>query len=308
MSVDVLSEILATLELSSQLYFRAELTAPFSVSVPEEKGVIRFHVVAEGSCTASLRGAAPRLLNTGDLILVPHGAAHVLSDAPGRTPTPLPAVLAGSGFDGAGPLLYGGGGEKTLLVCGHFAFDGMAMHPVLATLPRMMHVHAREAQGYAWMGQLLTHIEHEIRGGRAGHREVAHRLSEILLIEVLRGYAEQGDDAALSAIADPQLGRALRSIHTDPAAAWTVNDLARIAGQSRTVFAERFRARMGLSPMRYLSNWRMQKARGLLARGQESVAEVARCVGYASESAFSRSFREHFGAAPGVYRRSRDAA
>ena len=306
--MDVLSEVLATLELSSQLYFRADLRAPFSIAVPEETGVIRFHVVAEGSCVVALPGDAPRLLHPGDLVLVPHGLAHVLSDAPGRAPTPLPAVLAGSGFDGEGPLVHGGDGVRTLLVCGHFAFDAMAMHPVLATLPRLMRVRAREAQGYAWMEQLLAHIEREAHARRTGYREIVRRLAEILLIEVMRGSMEQGEEAALAAIADPQLGRALQSIHATPEAGFTLRDLARIAGQSRTVFAERFRERMGLSPMKYLASWRMQKARSLLSRGRDSVADVARCVGYSSESAFSRSFREHFGVPPGAYRRSRDAA
>ncbi len=306
--MDVLSEVLATLNLESQLYFRAELSAPFSIRVPDEPGVIRFHIVAEGSCTIALPDLEPVALQGGDLILVPHGSPHVLSDPPGRPAMELSAVLASTRFDGVGPLVHGGSGRKSVFVCGHFVFEDTPLHPILSSLPRLMHVRSDDAERYGWMEQMLRHIEHEARTDRAGHLEITRRLSEILLIEVLRAYVDQADDSALSALADAQLGRVLRAVHSEPQAAWSLEDLARIAGQSRTVFAERFRARMGVPPMRYIASWRMQKARSLLARAGASVSDVARRVGYSSESAFSRNFREEFGTPPGVYRRTRGAA
>jgi AraC family transcriptional regulator, activator of mtrCDE len=305
-TADVLGEVLDALELTSQLYFRAELTSPFSIKVPEESGHIRFHVAAEGPCTIALAGRPPLALGAGDLVLVPHGAAHVLSDTPGRPARPLAALLDESGFDGSGPFVCGGGGVRTVLVCGHFAFGEPGLHPIVASLPELMHVRAEANTGYRWMEQLLRHIESETRARRTGFLEVARRLSEILLIEVLRAYAEEGHPGALGALADPQLGRALAALHAEPEADWSVDALARVAGQSRTLFTERFRERMGTSPMRYLVAWRMRKARRLLAGGAVSVAEAARRVGYRSESAFNRAFREQFGAPPGVYRKSRE--
>jgi AraC-like DNA-binding protein len=304
-SFDVLGEILATLELTSQLYFRAELTSPFAIAVPEEPGRIRFHVVAEGSCTIALGGADAAPLGPGDLVLVPHGAAHVLADAPGRAARPLAAVLAESGFAAGGPLVSGGGGARTVLVCGHFAFGERLLHPILSSLPPLMPVRARGRAGYAWLGQLLRHIESETRARRSGYVEVVRRVSEILLIEVLRASAQEGEAGALAALADPQLGRALEALHGGPEADWSLEALARIAGLSRTLFAERFRERLGVSPMKYLATWRVQKARALLAQSGVSVAEAARRVGYRSESAFHRAFREQFGAAPGAYLRTR---
>jgi AraC-like DNA-binding protein len=303
-SVDVLGEVLTTLELSSQLYFRAELSRPFAIAVPEECGVIRFHIAAEGRFTIGMPGREAVTIGRGDLVLVPHGAAHVVSDDAETPAKPLEAVLDASGFDGVGPLRYGGGGERTVMVCGHFAFGGGVLHPLVAGLPPLLHLRAAGGSSYAWMEHVVRRIEHEARAGQIGSGAVARRLSEILLVEVLRAHAE-GDLAALSALADPQLGRALQAIHARPHQNWSLEALARIAGHSRTLFAERFRERVGVPPMKYLASWRMQKARGLLVRAEHSVAEVARRVGYSSESAFSRAFREEFGAPPGRYRRAR---
>lgn len=304
MAVDVLSEVLSTLELTSNLYFRAELSRPFSIAVPEHAGVIRFHVATEGPCTIGLPGRTPVAFGPGDLVMVPHGSPHVLSDVPGRPSRPLEAVLAQSGFDGAGHLTCGGGGRRTVLVCGHFGFEESALHPFVASLPPLLLVRSDAALGYDWIEAVLRHLEGEVRARRSGYREIVRRLSEVLLIEVLRAHADR-DAAALSALADPQLGRALQAMHAEPAADWSLEELARIAGQSRTIFAERFRERMGISPMKYLASWRMQKARRLLSGPGCSVAEAAQRVGYSSDSAFNRTFRKEFGESPGALRRAR---
>lgn len=260
-------------------------------------------MVAEGVCTVALDAAEPVRCGPGDLVLVPHGAPHVLSDAPGRPARPLAEALSESGFDGTGPFASGGSGPRTVLVCGHFTFGAGTLHPVLTGLPPLLHVRAGATRSYAWLDPVLRHLEGETRLARAGSGEIVRRLSEILLIEVLRACAEAGETGALAALADPQLGRALEALHADPARAWTLAALARCAGLSRTLFAERFRTRLGVSPMRYLAHWRVHKARRLLQERGCSVAEAARRVGYASESAFHRAFREQFGAAPGLWRR-----
>lgn len=308
MAFDVLSEVLATLDLSSRLWFRAELSAPFGVAVPEDRDVIRFHVAARGPCTVTLDRKPPLVFGPGDLVLIPHGAPHVLSDAPERPTTPLDSALDASGFDGVGPLVLGGGGDVTVVVCGQFEFGRGALHPFVSSLPPLLHVVADDTISYGWIEQVLQHIEREARTQVRGHLEVIRRLSEILLIEVLRARLRDPGLGALAALVDPQLGRALEALHARPEGEWSLESLARIAGQSRTLFAERFRDRVGVSPMKYLAAWRMQIARTLLARSGCSVGEVARRVGYASESAFHRTFRDHFGVAPGALRRQQSAA
>jgi len=300
--VDVLGEVLGALALRSQLYFRAELAAPFAVAVPAEPDVIRFHVVARGACHVALASGEATELCAGDLVLVPHGAAHAVADAPGRAPTPLPDAIARSGFDGSAALRHGGDGAVSVLVCGHFAFGAGELHPILASLPPLLVLRGEGSASWAWVEAVVRHIEHETGTPHIGSDAVVRRLSEILLVEVLRAHAAANGDSALAALADPHLGRALAAIHAEPHAAWTLDALARRAGHSRTVFVERFRARLGMTPMQYLQAWRMRTARRLLAHSERSVGEVARRVGYASESAFHRAFRDHFGAAPGAMR------
>ncbi len=142
--MDLLGDILATLELRFSLYFRADLSAPFAIDVPEDRQVIRFHVVHEGTCWVGLPTGATAYVAAGDLILIPHGAGHVLADSPHSQPVSLPVVLQETAFDGTGPLVFGAGGKRTTLVCGYFSFASDAIHPIIASLPPLIHLPAGE--------------------------------------------------------------------------------------------------------------------------------------------------------------------
>ncbi len=307
--MDILGDILSTLELRSTLYFRAELTAPFSIAVPEDRDVIRFHVANEGPCWIDLPSGESARFSAGDLVHVPHGAAHVLADSPSAHPVPLPNVLDESGFDGTGPLIFGGGGTKTVIVCGYFAFTHEVMHPVIASLPALIHVKGRAERHYTWLEQLLAYMEGESKAHSEAWGEVTKCVSEILFIYVLREYMGKHPHStgALMALVDPHIGKALQAIHTEPAADWSVDALATRAAMSKTVFAERFREALGVTPARYLAAWRMHKARALLNRSERSIREIAWQVGYESEAAFNRAFKEHFSVPPGRYRRAHES-
>ena len=182
MALDLLGDILSALELRATLYFRAELSAPFSIAVPEDRQFIRFHVASEGTCCIALPSGESEHLAAGDIVLVPHGAAHVLSDSAGTRSVPLGNVLEESAFDGTGPLVYGGGGARTVIVCGYFAFAHEIVHPVIASLPPLVHVRGHAERHYAWMEQLLAYIEGESRERSEAWSEIIKRLSEILFI------------------------------------------------------------------------------------------------------------------------------
>lgn len=308
--MDVLGDILATLRLRSSLYFRAELSAPFAIAVPEDHGVIRFHVVAKGCCSISLPTGEAVECREGDLVLVPHGAAHVLADGPTRATVPLPQVLKSARFDGSGPLTYGGGGTSSAIVCGHFGFQHEITHPVIATLPGLLHLSTSRGGDFLWVEQLLAYLNAEATSRNMGSQEIAQRLAEILFICVLREYASRSphSSGALMALADRQLGGALRAIHANPSADWSIGELSSRAAMSRTVFVERFRERMGVTPARYVVLWRMHKARALLERRDTSIAFIASSVGYESESTFTRAFKSYFGAPPGRYRRGHNGS
>ena len=311
--MDLLGDILSTLELHSTVYFRAELTAPFSIAVPADRAVIRFHVANEGPCWIELPSGESTLFSAGDLVLVPHGAAHVLADSPKATPVPLhnvpvplPNVMDESGFDGTGPLIFGGGGTRTALVCGYFAFKHDIMHPVITSLPALIHVRGSAQRHYAWLEQLLAYMEGESKSRSEAWGEVIKRISEILFVYVLREYMGKHPNStgALMALVDTHIGRALQALHAQPEADWSVEELAARAGMSKSVFVDHFREKLGLTPARYVTSWRMHKARMLLDRSERSIRQIAWDVGYESEAAFNRVFKEHFGTPPGRFRRT----
>lgn len=313
--MDVLSEILGALDLRGSLYFSTEFRPPWGVKVPPHPGVSRFHLNMRGDCWVSTPSEPePVLLEAGDLVLVPHGSGHTLAGSPDAACLSLDDVIERSGFDGRGALVHGGEdrGNPTRLVCGHFAFDEAGGHPFLEQLPSMVVIRHDET-GTAprlELDEVFRIITREVRDGRPGGDAIVHRLSEVLFIQAVRVWAERQEpqeagQGLMAALLDRHLGASLDAVHRRPDHRWTVEELARAGGLSRTVFAERFRDVVGMSPMQYVTFWRVQKARGLLARRGLSLDAVAQQVGYGSTAAFSRAFKKQVGDSPGTYRRSR---
>ena len=289
--MDVLSDVLRVFELRGTLYFRAELGAPFGLAVPENAGATRFHVALRGACYLAVPQVEPVQLCRGDLALVPHGTPHTLADEPTRTPTELDDALARSRWAGQGAFRHGGQGEVTTLVCGHFAFERDVLHPLLDALPRVLHLPAREGRSFTWLDDAMSFLGDEAQNGRPGSDVVLERLAEILFIQMLRAYVERaGDDArVLAAIADPHLGRALAAMHEDPARRWSLLELARRAGHSRSVFAERFAGLVGVPPMQSSRaggwSWRRSRSRAAGSRSPRSAR--------GSDTSPRRRSREH---------------
>lgn len=307
--MDVLSDILDAFHLTGTLYFRGEFTAPFGVEVPAHDNAARFHICLNGSCVIDVGEHEPPVcLRRGDLLVVPHGSAHTISDRPGRSTENLDDALSAARFQGESPFSYGGGGELAMLVCGHFAFEKGILHPLLDALPRLLHFEARACSDYRWLDDAMQFLGDEARVDRPGARVVAARMADILFVQVLRAWVERDGDVAgpVAAIRDPHLGRALREMHRDPAESWTVATLARRAGMSRTTFSEQFNRLLGVAPIQYLTQWRMERAKVALRGADTPMAAVAASVGYQSEAAFNRAFRRHVGVGPGRYRADSD--
>lgn len=315
---DVLSDVLSAVHLTGAVFFDFELSSPWVAEAPAAREiaatvmpgaqrVIEYHLVARGSCWAHAVGDEPVRLGEGDLIAFPQGDPHVLSSAPGlrgtpdlgmfvRRSTPLPLVYE----------MGGGGDEHARVVCCFLGCDERPYNPLLEALPRVIHLSARGPRAAAgWLGTLLNIAVTESGAARPGGENVLARLSELMFVEIIRQYLETLPETGtgwLAGLRDPVVGRTLAAMHGEPAAAWTVEGLARLAGVSRSVFAERFTSMVGQPPMQYLSLWRAQLASRLLAEGGH-VASVAASVGYESEAAFSRAFKKLVGRAPGTWRR-----
>lgn len=305
--MDLVDDILATLNLRGALYFRTDFSGAWGVAVPEHKGAARFHLVVQGRCHVRLADGTSLTLGPGDLILIPAGRAHDLCDEAGRDAPPLETTLADAGYKGDGVLIVGKGDEfaSTQMICGHFTFRNGADHPLLRALPGHLVISAADRAREPLLDDALRLIAKRIFETRPGSMATVARLSEAVFIELVRASAARERDLAgvMAAFEDRQIARALKLIHERANHSWTVETLAREAGMSRSRFAERFRELLGMAPMAYLAEWRLQKALAMLDDTRSSVQQIAVEAGYQSPAAFTRAFSGRFGVPPTEYRR-----
>ena len=308
--MDPLSDILSKLNLAGTLYFRTSFTSPWSVGVPAFENVARFHFALKGRCLVRINpNEPPVFLEQGDLVIITRGASHTLyCDPETESPaTMVDQVIEESGFTGVGALVYGefGTNHETQLVCGHFAFDDNTQHPLIDALPPHIHIkNYGEASGM-WLESTLRLIGAETGRDHLGSNLIALKMSEIIFAQALRYYLEKEghDTPVLAGFADPHVARTLTAIHKAPEFPWTLERLSEIAGLSRTAFSNRFSRCVAMTPLGYLTNWRLQIARQKLATTNDTIAEIAEKAGYQSEAAFSRVFKKHHSNAPATYRR-----
>ena len=302
--MDVISDILQMLKFKGCLYFTTRFYKPWGIQVPAYGNVARFHMAMGGTCWFQVDGVTqPCMLNPGEMIVIPHGAAHTMSDALDSPITQLDVVT--QGFEADGPLHFGEGPESARLVCGHFEYDPLLEHPLLKKLPPLILVQEAQAREFSWFDQALKLMAFEAEGGRPGNAAIVEKLTEILFIHVVRVWQQstQTETGFMTALSDQALDRSLTALHNKISHKWSLAELAKEAGLSRTIFAERFRSLMGITPMQYLTDWRMQCAKRLLIDSREPVELIAESVGYESPAAFSRAFKKIIGLGPGGFRK-----
>lgn len=305
--MDILNDILDTLKLKGVLYFRTDFSGQWGTTVPQYEQAARFHYVIQGTCHVEFPSGEQLVLSPGDLLLIPRGRMHILSDAAGRDAPPLEQVLEAVGYDGEGVLTVGPLDENasTQMVCGHFNFRSGADHAVLRALPDYLLTTSAMRAREPWLDDLLRLVSQRVFSHALGSQAAVTRLSEIIFIELLRIGIVRSDRlrSVLEGFTDPHIGKALELIHAKPSMPWTVETLANKVGMSRSRFAERFRMLMQTGPMAYLSEWRLQKALALLEDSKASIQQVAGHAGYQSPAAFTRAFTGKFGLSPRDYRR-----
>lgn len=306
---DPLSEVLQDLRLSGVSYGRCELTRPWAIDFPAQPEA-RFHFVADGECWLHAAPLDWMPLRAGDAVLLPRGTGHALADAvrePTATIDQLPAEQIG---DRMYDLRAGGGGARTLLACCSVSFDEPALHPLLELMPQLLLVRGVGADD-ATLPALLDAMTAEVTSPRVGTATILTRLADVVITRLIRAWVEAESRSEVTtgwlvAIRDPQIGRALAALHRRPGHRWSVETLAEVASTSRSIFAERFAAVVGMSPVRYLARWRMRLATLWLRDPRLTVAEVASRLGYDSEAAFSRAYKRLLGVPPSAVRPVRD--
>jgi AraC-like DNA-binding protein len=317
--MDALSHVLRVVQLSSAVFFNARFSAPWCFSSPEASSVMEtlhpgaerlviFHLLTEGQCRVEVEGLPPTTLHAGDVIVFPHGDAHLMasgSDIAATAPSDLPALLK----RGPRELRFGGGGEKTRFICGYLACDPRLCRPILNALPRVVIVNLRGGSEADWLESSIRYAVAEAGSPRPGGAGVLAKLSEVLFVETLRRYVAQlppEQTGWLAGLRDRVVGKSLALMHERPAYPWTVEALARESHASRSVLAERFTHFVGQSPMNYLIRWRMALAANLLRASSLSLTRVAEEVGYETDAAFSRAFRREYGSPPAAWRRAQE--
>jgi AraC-like DNA-binding protein len=315
--MDPLSDLLRVVRLDGAFFTTVEAAEPWSVEtaaarelspriLPAAEHLISYHILTEGRCYGGLIGEEPVELVAGDVIVFPHGDAHVMSSGRGvRGPnvhTSAPARYPHT------VVLGDRGSRAASFVCGFLGCDLRPFNPLLAALPRRLHM---RGMSDAWLGSFTRQLTQESRLGRPGADGVLTRLAELMFIQLLRRYLEElpeGQTGWLAGLRDEVVGRVLALLHGRPSHPWTLAELAREAASSRSNLARRFAELVGQPPMQYLTQWRMQVAANLLAQSGAKVAAIGAEVGYDSEAAFSRAFKKATGLAPGAWREARRTA
>jgi AraC-like DNA-binding protein len=315
--MDALSEVLKAVKLRGAFFFNAEFSAPWCLAssqssqaapllCPGAVHVIIYHYLTDGRAYAQLPHGSRRDLGPRDVVIFPHGDAHILGNGAGK-PVDSLKTFAENLSRGLKVVRYGGGGEVTKFVCGYMACDPGLSEVVLAGLPSMFVVNIANDAAGQWLANSIQFSVREAGGPGSGSDVVLAKLSEVLFVETLRRFIQDLPDERkgwLAGARDPVIGEALALLHKNPSHTWTVANLAHQAGVSRTRFAERFRHFLGEPPMAYLGRWRLKLAAEMLVSSNAHVGEIAAEVGYASEAAFNRVFKREFGCPPAQFRRS----
>lgn len=312
--MDPLASVLQSVRLSGGVFLDARFTAPWCVSsgvtaedcrpfMQAPAQVIAYHYVVEGRLLLTAADEPPLEVGAGEIVLLPRNDPHLLASGPGLQPISAEDLIRPGEDGGLARIDCGGGGAATRLVCG-FLGSEQPQNPLIAALPRALKLDLREAGSREWIEASMRFVAQELAARRAAPGMVA-RLAELLFVEAVRNYLDSlpSERAGwLKGLRDPYVGRALALIHGDPRRPWTAEALAREVALSRSAFAERFAAALGMPPIRYITRWRMQLACQELARGRKSVAQIAFDAGYESEAAFNRAFKREFGAPPARWR------
>ncbi|HXT68410.1 MAG TPA: AraC family transcriptional regulator [Vicinamibacterales bacterium] len=313
--MDPLSDVLRAVRLNGAYFYLVEASAPWSVAaraarelapriLPESEHLISYHIVTGGSCWGGIVGQPQQHLNAGDVIVFPQGDPHVMASAEGQRVPNDDGANAPSRYPET-VRLGDRADRETTFVCGFLGCDAKPFNPLLAALPKCLHV-PRAAEG--WLSEFPRQVVAESRLGRVGADTMLTRMAELMFIEVVRRYLEAmppQQASWLAGLKDPVVGPAIACMHSRPAEDWTLASLAREAGASRSVLADRFSSLVGMPPMQYLTQWRIQLAASLLTSGRSKVSAVAQEIGYASEAAFSRAFKRSTGFSPVEFRNGR---
>ncbi|MBD1554451.1 AraC family transcriptional regulator [Pseudomonas typographi] len=303
--MDPLSEMLALLGTQSSVFAGLKAGGPWALDFPPPEG-IKFNAVVHGTCELSVDGEQqPIPLKAGDCFLLSRQRAFSLG-----SDLALPAVNCETVYRHAvNGIAHCGNAGEFFLIGGRFAFgeEAALLFDALPAVAVIKHG-SEQASVLRWA---LERLAHELTQPSPGSSLMVQHFGHIMLVQVLRIYLAQeasGPPSWLLALSDPRLGSVLQAIHAAPARRWTVEDLAQVAGVSRSTLALKFKQKAGASPLEYVLRWRMQLATRALRNSQVTISSIAQKLGYDSDSAFSNAFKRIMNCSPREYRKRQNAA
>lgn len=311
-SPDLISELLRGMRLSGVKYRRIEASAPFGVAFHQAPGRAQFHFVSHGSALLRMESGATFELSGGDALFIPGGNSHALLSDEQATLTPVNAFPSEPICSSVCAITCEPcpESENTLIFSGCMDFELGGMQPLIKAMPEVMMV-SRLMSTWPEIHPLLAAMERESAARQAGYAGILARLADVVAALIVRGWVEGGCGKAtgwVQVLRDPRLSRAIYVMHQQPGLNWSVADLAKEAGTSRSVFAERFLAATGTTPAKYLSELRMRLAIQYIRHENQPIETVALRLGYGSLAAFSRAFKRIIGHAPGTLREASQTA
>ena len=320
--MDALSDVLRVAQLTGGVFLHSEFFEPWCITsqlAPEHckpflgpiSHLILYHYVVEGRLRVRTEGVEPFELASGEVVMFPRNDLHLLGSQLDLPSVASSDLIVPSTNGGLSTIRHGGAGARTRLVCGFLGCDSVESNLLISTLPKVLRLNVEEGSAAEWIRSTFQYAADEVTAGRLGSETVLAKLSELLFVETVRRYADnlsEGETGWLAGLGDRYVARALALFHRDIARPWTVDELGREVGLSRSALGERFTRLIGVAPMQYLANWRMQVAAQKLRNSNASLAQVANTVGYESEAAFSRAFKRAFLTAPATWRRSQSNA
>lgn len=300
--MDVLSDILQALQFRGSVYFSTCFCSPWGLEIAKTDNA-SFHIIEQGECWLQMDSLPePKKLVAGDILVLPHGTKHQISDHPDSS------CLNGQDtvkriISGDNPFV--GEQDSFNILCGYFEYAHDQQLPFLKSLPEVIHLTQEDRDKLCRLDSVLTLIVSEASMEQQGKSAVVDRITEVLFIQVIRAYIQLQNHGEnyLAALNDKQIAKALAAIHQSPEQDWTLEGLAKEAGMSRSVFANRFHHLVGETPMRYLLAQRMQLAKKQIATSKDSLFNIAEQVGYSSDSSFKKAFKRFFNETPASFRR-----
>lgn len=317
--MDALSDVLRVANLTGGVFLNAEFRAPWCIVArvsPEHcapalgpaSHLIIYHYVVEGELHIRIDGDGDEIvIDAGEVVLLPRNDLHLMGSDLTLQPVAGSDVIRPPENGGLFSIHHGGSGGRTQMICGFLGCTNAAANPVLSTLPPLLRLNLAQDVAADWIRSTFQYGAAEVAAGRPGSETILAKLSELLFVEAVRRHAAslpEGQTGWFSGLRDQYVARALALLHREVGRRWTVDDLGREVGLSRSALADRFIHLIGVPPMHYLAQWRMQVATQKLRGTSTSVGEVAEIVGYDSEAAFSRAFKKAHGVAPATWRRS----